>query len=382
MDATIHSSKLQHPIQKNNIEPYRVFFPLGIVLGLLGVGVWPIYALGWIEGLRSIWHIDLQLQGFLFAFILGFLLTALPNFSMTQHAQKSELVFFGILFLGGNLATILSLFSLGRVAFAINMLALVVFAAGRFRKRQSDPPPEFVFVGAGLLMGIVAAVFRALGLVSSDLAGLDIVGRRILAEGMVTMLVLGIGGKLVPMIWGMPGGAPLVQLGSERRFTPRHRECLVLALLYCATFLFEYLASERHALWVRAIIATIVFIRMFRFHRRGHTAGILVAVIRISTWLTCLALWGSAIHPRYRVDVLHILFIGGFAMLILPIASRVILAHGGYSTEIEARSKTLAIAAILLGASLVLRIAAFFTAEHHFRVLGAAGIAWLVGLAV
>ena len=51
-------------------EPYRIFFPLGIFMGLWGVSYWPLYAIGFLETIPLAQHIDIQIQGFLFAFIL------------------------------------------------------------------------------------------------------------------------------------------------------------------------------------------------------------------------------------------------------------------------------------------------------------------------
>ena len=42
-------------------------------------------------------------------------------------------------------------------------------------------------------------------------------------------------------------------------------------------------------------------------------------------WLVILSVWLVAIFPRYRVDFLHILFIGGFTLLILAVGTRVTL---------------------------------------------------------
>src|SRR5262245_36269773 len=65
-------------------DPYRVFFPLGIVLGVFGVAIWPLYYYNFTQGYSGRAHALVQANGFLYAFVLGFLLTAIPKFTGTE----------------------------------------------------------------------------------------------------------------------------------------------------------------------------------------------------------------------------------------------------------------------------------------------------------
>ena len=67
-------------------EPYRVFFPLGILCGLAGVAIWPLYSFGLTATYSGRSHALVQIFGFLYAFIAGFLLTAVPRFTGTEFA--------------------------------------------------------------------------------------------------------------------------------------------------------------------------------------------------------------------------------------------------------------------------------------------------------
>jgi uncharacterized protein involved in response to NO len=111
-------------------------------------------ALGWIGYPNPLWHIDLMLQGFLFAFVLGFLLTALPRFSQTWPITKVELGFFLAIFVIGNLSTLFGGLAWGRMGFWANLTLLFVFAVRRFIRRKANPPPEFIFVGVGTFGGL------------------------------------------------------------------------------------------------------------------------------------------------------------------------------------------------------------------------------------
>src|SRR6185436_4722415 len=70
------------------IDPYRIFFPLGIILGALGVSIWPLYYYGVTEGYSGRAHAFVQTDGFLYAFVVGFLLTAIPRFTGTEPPSR------------------------------------------------------------------------------------------------------------------------------------------------------------------------------------------------------------------------------------------------------------------------------------------------------
>ena len=58
-------------------DAFRLFFPLGIVLGVAGVSIWPAYFLGLTPGFSGRAHAFVQADGFLYAFVAGFLLTSI-----------------------------------------------------------------------------------------------------------------------------------------------------------------------------------------------------------------------------------------------------------------------------------------------------------------
>src|SRR6266566_9914237 len=69
-------------------DPYRIFFPLGIMLGVMGVAMWPLYYFGVTDGYSGRAHAFVQTSGFLYAFIAGFLLTAIPRFTGTEAPSR------------------------------------------------------------------------------------------------------------------------------------------------------------------------------------------------------------------------------------------------------------------------------------------------------
>ena len=80
-------------------EPYRVFFPLGLVLAWAGVLHWLLHGLGLLSDYRPVFHSITQIQGFLicfalgsFQFGLGFLLLTLG----TRYLPAAEVALFAL----------------------------------------------------------------------------------------------------------------------------------------------------------------------------------------------------------------------------------------------------------------------------------------------
>src|SRR5215467_11426482 len=70
-------------------DAYRIFFPLGILMGVAGVSIWPIYYFGITSGYSGRSHMFVQADCFLYAFIVGFLWTAIPRFTGTTAPSRT-----------------------------------------------------------------------------------------------------------------------------------------------------------------------------------------------------------------------------------------------------------------------------------------------------
>ncbi len=73
-------------------EPFRLFFPLGILLQFFGVSHWAFYYWGLIDSYSAYYHAFVQIQLYEMAFVLGFLAMSLPRFWEAPGARPLELV--------------------------------------------------------------------------------------------------------------------------------------------------------------------------------------------------------------------------------------------------------------------------------------------------
>src|SRR5213078_3965628 len=71
-------------------EPFRIFFPAGISLGIAGVSLWLLYYLGAGVPYPNVAHARLMIEGLMASFIFGFLGTAGPRLTSVPHFSLGE----------------------------------------------------------------------------------------------------------------------------------------------------------------------------------------------------------------------------------------------------------------------------------------------------
>src|SRR5690606_29225540 len=82
--------------------------------------------------------------------------------------------------------------------------------------------------------------------------------------------------------------------------------------------------------------------------------------IRVATWMLLLGIAWQIVLPAYRVAGLHLVFIGGFMLVTLTVATRVILAHSGQAERLRKPLPFSIVAGALLLIGMGARIGADF----------------------
>jgi uncharacterized protein involved in response to NO len=125
-------------------EPFRIFFPLGVLLAWLGVGHWLLYRIGVTQTYSCFFHGLVQMQAFMMAFAVGFLFTALPRRTQSAPPSTLELTAAGFALLTTAVAAVLERWRLAEAAYAMVFVLLLQFAVRRFlgpalRTRPPEP---------------------------------------------------------------------------------------------------------------------------------------------------------------------------------------------------------------------------------------------------
>ena len=359
-------------------EPFRLFFPLGVLLGWLGVGHWLLYALGATTTYSCLGHGLAQVEGFLPAFALGFLLTALPR--RTQGAPPSPALISACA-LGVTVAAAAAVTeheAVGQVAFIAVIVLLVAFAARRFATRASGrrPPANFVLIPIGLLHGLAGAALILVATLGEGVAWTLGLGRLFVQQGLFLCLVVGVAGLLVPLMSGAPPPPDLDASPEERR---RALGWALLGAAVFTTFLLERAGWEHLGPLARA--AVIAYGLGWRGPQRLLTGpGLNRRLMWLALRLTPLGIALAGLVPDYRVPALHVTFIGGFGLMAFAVASHVAYSHLG----LERLRDGLPAGVVLVGTGIVLamlsRVAADWSAMY-FAHIGWAAAAWIAGTA-
>jgi len=361
-------------------EPFRVFFPLGVVLGWMGIGHWLLYILGLTTTYSCVGHGTVQMQAFMMAFAVGFLMTAIPRRTQASVASGFEISMATLLLVCTTAAATADQLLVAQLSYGALFVLLLAFAIRRFRGRSSGrrPPAAFVLIPIAALQGVAGAM---LNVIASRPGGSDWaagLGRLLVEQGVFLCLIVGIGSLVLPL---MGGATPPPDLGSSRRESWKAGAYGIAGATICASLVAEQLGWHRGGPLLRAFVVLTALALGAGAWRPPGKPGLHRQIVWLATWLIPLGLTVSGLWPDYRVPALHIVFIGGFSLLAFGVATHVTLAHLNLEALGQGRPPAVAFVATMLLAAMAARVSADGT-DAYFTHLGWAAALWLVGSAV
>jgi len=355
-------------------EPFRIFFPTGILLGLLGVSLWLLFYLGVVVTYPNIAHARLMIEGLMASFILGFLGTAGPRLTSAPHFSPAEVAALFTLDLLAAGAHTGGAHRVGDVCFLICLLLFVVILLKRFRRRKDNPPPNFILVSLGMLSGLAGAALVALSEDAQYMRAYQL-GSALLNECFVLLPILGV----APFFLGKLLNLASPDLPESRVFSRQWKRQAALnafvGLAIVATFFVESAHPSSMAAWVRAALITVYL--FWRMPWRGRT--FLADYLRIGLFLIAAGFFAVALWPNYRVGELHIVFITGFNLIVFAVATRVVLGHAGQLARVRTRLWFFIATSGFLVLAMVSRVTADLAPRARIIHLLAAAICWLIG---
>ncbi len=359
-------------------EPFRIFFPLGVVLAWVGIGHWLLYAIGLTASYSCQRHGLVQTQAFLMAFAVGFLLTALPRRtqapppSITEMAAAATaLILTAALDAAGNRVA-------AQVAYAALFALLLRFALLRFLGRAAGrrPPAAFVLIPIGAMHGLAGAALIAWSPTLQGRALMLQLGPLLVQQGVFLCFTVGVGSLILPLMGGTP---PPPDLGAAPRERVKAIGYAAAGLAFLATFVFEAAGWIRGGPLLRALVDALALGLGGAWLPPGKP-GLHRRLAWLAVWMMPIGLAASALFPDYRVAALHILFIGGFGLLTFAVATHVSLSHLGLERLALGRPPVVVALAVAFGLALATRLAADVS-ESYFAHVGWAAAFWIAGTA-
>lgn len=348
-------------------EPFRVFFFSGALWSVAAASLWPLFHAGRLAFYPGICHARLMIEAFGGAFVVGFLGTAGPRMVSAPKLTPAELVWLFTLHQASAFCHLYLRHAWGDVLFAVLLVSLLASLIVRMvRHRQEPPPPQMLLALTGVICGVSGALLSLPPSTWIDPARLRL-SNLLLYQGLLLPPVLGIGSFIFPRILGGEFGEPR----SPRETRIKRARAIVAALLLVASFFVEVRWSPLAGSMMRALVATAYLFVEIRWRKTDAELrrSSLAAGLK---WALCSGLSGlmlAGIFYSQHVAVEHLLYIGGFGLLMLVVASRVLFGHSGELEGFAKRSwfvRVLVILAILAAATRA--VPAFVpqaTVSHH-----------------
>ena len=358
-------------------EPYKLLFPLGALLAWAGVLHWLLHAAGALAHYQPVFHAIAQIQGFMMCFAVGFLFTAIPRRTGTAPPAAWQMAVALIAPPATVVAAWLERWVMSQVLWMILVLVLFGFAVRRFLSAEAArrPPNSFLWVPLSFAMGLAGSLMIAgSAFLGETWFWLHDLGRLFLLQGMFLGLVVGVGGMVLPLI--TRGEAPPDAAATRRDHLERAGH-LLAALVLAGSFWIESRVSQPGGLALRASL-TLVLLLSGGIHRLPGIPGWHRWLVWLSAWMIPAGYTMAAFFPLQMKAGLHVVFIGGFALMAMSVGMHVTLAHGGYTRLAAGRPWQVPVFAGLLATAMALRVLCDFDPPRFFLWLGAAAVSFLL----
>ena len=310
-------------------EPFRIFFPLGILSSIIGVLLWPFAFAGWLDYYPLEAHSRWMIIGFGGCLITGFIGTAGPRligaspwsyFELFWHLALCAFVLF---FLYSAQITAADTFAgFWLIGVLCSMLWRLLF------EKKDVPPPGIPMVFLGLLSGAVAAFALAL----NSMIGFDFLWQKFWRlcyfQGFVWIPIVGVAPYILPRFFGLSSkhsfnAAPFLPPGWKSQF--------MLSLVTGGLLLVSFAVEVWHTAPLGLTMRAIIFAAYFPLAIPGLLSLSRVNALALSLrWILPCAVTGwilAAFYPHMRIGISHLMFIGGPSLLMLAVSTRVFLGH-------------------------------------------------------
>jgi uncharacterized protein involved in response to NO len=363
-------------------EPFRIFFPLGLLLGIIGVALWPLFVWHAIGFYPAQAHVRLMIEGLMGSFIIGFLGTAGPRLLDASPLIAAEFSTLLALQMASALLHLTQRQTAGDIVFLVLILLFLGMMAKRARTRKDLPPPQFVLVLFGL-MNPIAGIFlitAAKSLATGSFA--NQLGSLMLNEGFVLFPILGVGAFFFPKLLGGAKPEPSDLQIAAALWLKRATIAVLTAAVIWSSFVLEAVGWTRTAALVRGTTSLIYLVKQGHLLEKPSGPPFLAYCFRLGGLLLVTGLFLPVALPGYRLANLHFTFIGGFTVILFTVSTRVIIGHAGQGHLFQKRLRFLIAALTLLMVAMVARVGADLFPPGRNTHLVYAALIWILAAVV
>lgn len=366
-----------------SIEPYRIFFPLGVFLGMIAVALWPLFALGWIRTYPGIAHARIMIEGFAACFIFGFMGTVLPHMLDARSLSRIELagLFGGVT--GAALLHLAQRQPWGDLLFATTGLLFLASAFARAWGKPIPPPVGLLVSLLGVGCAVLGAAMQTLFSWMSMPPSIHPLSKLLLNQGFLLLPVMGVGSYILPAFVGYPRRAcPMAAQPSPATWRHEAGQALLLVVALLVSFTAESAGFRRIGHALRLAFMLVFLWRNLPIHRRHFNPGSLAWITRLAAGAIPIGYTLFVAWPAAPLAWLHVVFISGLGLLIVAIATRVIVAHSGALPVAMATWPPLWWVFGLIILAMATRVSADWMPDSRFNHYAYAAMSWITGMAL
>ncbi|HEX5790701.1 MAG TPA: NnrS family protein [Luteolibacter sp.] len=310
-------------------EPYRIFFPLGLLAGIWGVMMWPMLYAGWLKFHPGEAHTRIMIEGFMGAFVIGFIGTAFPRLTDHQVWRVGEWIAILLLWLLTVISHVCGHVGAGDGAFcgALGVLLLSVLSRWLLGRRDT-PPPGFVLV----LPALAGAIVATWALSRPGLSQIQIQWAKLwLHQAFPLLPLMGIAPYVIPRFFGEDSSHSMeTSIRPPGGWWPKALKAVAAGVLIVVSFALEVAGHATIGHLLRAATLLVWFlIECPPLMRRAKLSTTPANACRWALGSMILAWIAAGIWPQARVGSLHLFFASGIALFTLAVGVRVILGHAG-----------------------------------------------------
>ncbi len=321
-------------------EPFRIFFPVAVIWGIIGVLLWPLYFMGLLPYYPIETHERLMAHGFFGGFLFGFLGTALPRLCDASSFRMREVA---ILFSGYILVMLLHLTGVvfpGDLLYLVVLLLAALFAGLNLMKGDDRVPPGFIMVPIAWICAVVATFLRII----ENRYDLDFFWINLIPllsyQAFVLLPLLGVGVFFLPKVFGVPSLHNIPSFTDASSLWYRKVGFAGgIALLIVCSFIIESAGWVRSGHILRLICPAVFLYRELPGPLSKMKSNRSVQLIKIGIGYCLIGYLAIILYPNYRTALLHMVFGAGLVTITLTVAMRVIYGHGGAGKRLMNRNR-------------------------------------------
>jgi uncharacterized protein involved in response to NO len=312
---------------------FRPFFLLGPLFGMAALGYFILWMSGIVTGWYSawdalVWHRHEMLFGYTGAIIAGFLFTAVPNWTGHPTPKDTRLALAVLLWFAGRAAVFFSAHLPASLVTVVDSSFFLACAAGILPALvKSKNRRNYFFIVLLVLLAMANGFTHWEDEDSADIADMGIR----LALGIVILMMVLIGGRVIPFFTERPLGITITRNPGIERFT------LVSTI---AALVLSIADAPGNILGVAFLLAAIANGWRLSQWQSLRTRGTpLLWVLHAGyAWLVMgfsIAAGGHLGLPIPAIAVTHAFTAGGVSVLTLGMMARVSLGHSGRPLDVR-----------------------------------------------